>query len=115
MVICPTKPLVERLGKLFFRKVPAQPGVYFMRDATGTVVHVGKAKNLRQWLRSHRVANTERMPRRHLCMVREVTRIDFDPCRSESAALTHEARSLRRLKPKFNRAGVWPGKAQFLT
>ncbi len=22
---------------------------------------------------------------------------------------------LRRLKPKFNRAGVWPGKAQFLT
>jgi hypothetical protein len=114
-LLAPPKPLVQRLGKRFFRKVPAQPGVYLMRDATGEVVYVGKAKNLRQRLRSYRVANPERMPRRHLRMVREVARIDFDLCRSESVALAREARLLRRLKPKFNRAGVWPGKAQFLT
>ena len=114
-LFAPAQPLVERLGKKFFRQVPAQPGVYFMRDATGVVVYVGKAKNLRQRLRSYRVANPERMPRRHLRLVREVARIDFDLCRSESAALAREARWLRRLKPKFNRAGVWPGKAQFLT
>jgi len=114
-LFAPAKPLVERLGKKFFRKIPRRPGVYFMRDATGAVIYVGKAKNLRQRLRSYRVANPERVPRRHLRMMREVTRIDFDLCRSESAALTHEARLLRRLKPKFNRAGVWPGKVQFLT
>ena len=114
-LFAPAKPLVERLGKKFFRKVPKRPGVYLMRDATGEVVYVGKAKNLRQRLRSYRVANPEHMPRRHLRMVREVARIDFDLCRNESAALAREARLLRRLKPKFNRAGVWPGKAQFLT
>ena len=114
-LFAPAKPLVERLGKKFFRKVPARPGVYFMRDAIGEVVYVGKAKNLRQRLRSYRVANPERMPQRHLRMVREVARIDFDLCRNESAALAREAKMLRRLKPKFNRAGVWPGKAQFLT
>ena len=114
-LFAPARPLVERLGREFFRKVPAQPGVYFMRDATGEVVYVGKAKNLRQRLRSYRVANPERMPRRHLRMMREVARIDFDLCPNESAALAREARLLRRLKPKFNRAGVWPGKAQFLT
>lgn len=111
----PAKPLVERLGREFFRKAPAQPGVYLMHDATGQVVYVGKAKNLRQRLRSYRIANPERMPRRHLRMVREVARIDFDLCPNESTALVREAKLLRRLKPKFNRAGVWPGKAQFLT
>jgi len=114
-LFAPATPLVERLGEKFFRTVPPQPGVYFMRDATGEVVYVGKAKNLRQRLRSYRVANPERMPRRHLRMVREVARIDLNLCRTESTALVHEARLLRRLKPRFNRAGVWPGKAQFLT
>ena len=32
-------------------QVPTQPGVYVMRDASGAVVYVGKAKNLRQRLR----------------------------------------------------------------
>jgi predicted GIY-YIG superfamily endonuclease len=114
-LFAPARPLVERLGKQFFRTVPPQPGVYLMRDATGDVVYVGKAKNLRQRLRSYRVANPERMPRRHLRMVREVARIDFGLCPNESAALASEARLLHRLKPKFNRAGVWPGKAQFLS
>lgn len=86
-----------------------------MRDATGTVVYVGKAKNLRQRLSSYRVANPERMPRRQLRLVREVARIDFDLCPNESAALAREAKLLRQLKPKFNRAGVWPGKPKFLT
>ena len=114
-LFAPAQPLVERLGRQFFRAVPPQPGVYFMRDATGDVVYVGKAKNLRQRLRSYRVANPERVSRRHLRLLREVARIDFDLCPNESAALASEAKLLRRLKPKFNRAGVWPGKAQFLT
>ena len=114
-LFAPPQPLVERLGKEFFREVPPVPGVYLMWDATGNVLYVGNAKNLRQRLRSYRVANPERMPRRHLRMVREVARIDFELCPDESAALAHEAKLLRRLKPKFNRAGVWPSKAQFLT
>lgn len=114
-LLAPAQPLVERLGKHFFRTIPAKPGVYVMRDATGTVVYVGKAKNLRQRLRSYRVANTDRVPRRHLRLMREVTRIDFDLCPNEIAALAREAKLLLELKPKFNRAGVWPGKARFLT
>src|SRR6201999_1777893 len=34
-------------------------------------------------------------------------------CSGESAALKRESKLLRSLKPKFNRAGVWPGKVQF--
>ncbi len=114
-LFAPAQPLVERLGRQFFLAVPDRPGVYVMRDASGAVVYVGKAKNLRRRLRSYRVANTERVPRRQVRLMRDVARVDFDLCRNESAALVHEAKLLRELKPKFNRAGVWPGKAQFLT
>jgi hypothetical protein len=61
------------------------------------------------------VANPENMARRHLKMVREVARIEFDVCANESAALKHEAKLIREIKPKYNRAGVWPGKPRFLT
>jgi hypothetical protein len=114
-LIPPAQPLVERLGIEFFRNLPACPGVYSMRNETGVVLYVGKAKNLRQRLGSYRVANPERVSRRHLRLLREVTSIEVELCSSESGAIALEARLLRRLKPRFNRAGVWPGKPAFLT
>jgi predicted GIY-YIG superfamily endonuclease len=113
LLIPDPRPLDERLGKSFFRDAPARAGVYVMRDAEEKVLYVGKAKDLRQRLRHYRIANPDRMPRRHLRMVRAVTRIDFEFCEDESAALRRESELLRSLKPVFNRAGVWPGKARF--
>ncbi len=114
-LFAPEKPLVKRLGKKFFRKIPSQAGVYKMHDAQDNIVYVGKARDLRQRLRSYRVANPERLGRRHLRLLQQVTRIEFDLCPNESVALKHEARLIRELKPKFNRAGVWQGKPRFLT
>jgi excinuclease UvrABC nuclease subunit len=67
----PAQPLVQRLGIEFFRNLPTCPGVYSRRNGTGVVLYVGKAKNLRQRLGSYRVANPERVPRRHLRLMRE--------------------------------------------
>jgi predicted GIY-YIG superfamily endonuclease len=114
LLIPDPKPLDQQLGQRFFREAPQQPGVYLMRDAADRVLYVGKAKNLRQRLQNYRVANPDRMPRRHLRMVREVARIEFQFCPGESAALKREAKLLRSLKPRFNRAGVWPGRTRFL-
>lgn len=108
------RPLVERLGHAFFRQLPQQPGVYLMHDAADAVLYVGKAKNLRKRLGSYRVANPDRMRRRHLRMLRAVARIELELYADESAALAREAELLQRLKPKFNRAGVWPATPQFL-
>ena len=35
------------------RQLPTSPGVYLMRDAGGTIIYVGKARNLRQRVRSY--------------------------------------------------------------
>jgi predicted GIY-YIG superfamily endonuclease len=108
------RPLDQRLGTEFFRQAPRKPGVYLMRDAADNVLYVGKAKDLKQRLNNYRVANPDRMPRRHLRMVREVARIEFQFSPNESAALKRESKLLRSLKPRFNRAGVWPGKPRFI-
>jgi hypothetical protein len=108
------RPLVERLGAGFFRRLPDCPGVYLMRDQQETVLYVGKAKNLRQRLGHYRVANPDRMPRRHLRLLRAVDRIDWQECADEASALAREAALLRELKPRFNRAGVWPSAPGYL-
>ena len=108
------RPLVERLGQDFFRQLTDRPGVYLMQDAAGLVLYVGKAKNLRQRLGHYRVANPDRMGRRHLRLLRQVARIELQECADEIAALAREAELLRALKPKFNRAGVWPATPRFL-
>jgi len=108
------RPLPERLGRQFFLSAPEKPGVYLMRDAADTVLYVGKARNLRKRLGSYRVANPDRMPRRHLRMLRSVVRIELRECADESAALAHEAELLRSLRPRFNRAGTWQGTRRHL-
>jgi predicted GIY-YIG superfamily endonuclease len=108
------RPLVARLGRQFFRELPDCAGVYLMRDAADTVLYVGKAKNLRKRLGSYRVANPDRMPRRHLRLLRAVVRIEVQTCGDESSALARESELLRSIKPRFNRAGTWPAPIRFL-
>jgi predicted GIY-YIG superfamily endonuclease len=108
------RPLVERLGREFFRQLPESAGVYLMRDSANTVLYVGKARNLRKRLTSYRVANPDRMPRRHLRLLRAVARIDLESCADETAALRRESELLLTLRPRFNRAGTWPAQPRFL-
>jgi predicted GIY-YIG superfamily endonuclease len=108
------QPLVERLGREFFRALPEKAGVYLMRGADETVLYVGKAKNLRKRLGSYRVANPERLPRRHLRLLRAVVRIETEECADEVSALAREAELLQTLKPRFNRAGTWRPPPRFL-
>jgi predicted GIY-YIG superfamily endonuclease len=114
LLIPDPRPLDRRLGKKFFRNAPRRPGVYLMRDEQDKLLYVGKAKDLKQRLTNYRIANPDRMPRRHLKMVNSVARIEFQLCRTEAAALKHEKKLIRSLNPKFNRAGVWPGKPRFI-
>src|SRR3989442_15291991 len=107
------QPLVERLGRDFFRQLPECPGVYLIRDACDVILYVGKAKNLRKRLGSYRVANPDRMPRRHLRLLRNVARIELQECPDESSASARESEILRTVRPKFNRAGTWPAPPRF--
>ena len=105
----PPKPLVERLGADFFRRLPERPGVYLMCGREEGVLYVGRAKNLRRRLTSYRVANPERLSRRLVRLLHRVTRIEFDECADDATARAREEMLICVLAPRFNRAGkVWP-------
>jgi excinuclease UvrABC nuclease subunit len=105
----PPKPLVERLGEQFFRQLPSSPAVYLLCGPTEGVLYVGKARNLRRRLAAYRVANPERWPRRMIRLLHQITRIEFDLCPTEQAAVAREQALIAVLAPKYNRAGkVWP-------
>jgi predicted GIY-YIG superfamily endonuclease len=108
------RPLVERLGADFFRQAPECAGVYLMRDSLDNVLYVGKARNLKKRLASYRVANPDRLRRRHLRLLHSVARIELRECTDEVAALATESELLQRLRPRFNRAGTWPAPKRLL-
>lgn len=99
--------LAERFGAEFFRAVPERPGVYLFAAASGGVLYVGKARNLRRRLASYRAALPERLPRRLRRVLPDVAGIHWDECPHEAAALARERELIRRLRPRGNTAGVY--------
>jgi hypothetical protein len=100
------RPLVERLGAEFFRGAPQQPGVYCLHDASGRIIYVGKAKNLRRRLGSYRY--TERASRKTARLIHCAHKITWEVCVSEPEARLRENSLLRRHRPRFNRLNTYP-------
>lgn len=80
---------------------PKAPGVYLMKDATGKVLYVGKAKNLRSRAGHYFTKEAAENPR--TCeLVKQIRDIDFIPTDSEVEALLKESRLVKDIQPKFN-------------
>ncbi|MGL6096269.1 MAG: excinuclease ABC subunit UvrC, partial [Fimbriiglobus sp.] len=80
---------------------PPTPGVYLMTSADGTVIYVGKAKNLRSRA-SHYFTNEAAIDRRTHELVKHIRDIDFIPTETEVDALLKEARLVKDIQPRFN-------------
>ncbi len=84
------------------RTFPTTPGLYLMKDLSGRVIYVGKAKNLRNRAGSYFLkAATE--DQRVADWIGEICDIDFVACDSEVDALLSEARLIKDIQPKYNR------------
>lgn len=81
-------------------KFPLSSGVYLMKDKHRKVIYIGKAKSLRQRVRSY-FFNTQKLPKISLLMER-VTNIDFLETPTEIDALLLESHLIRKYKPKYN-------------
>lgn len=96
------KPLVDRLGVEFFRRVPTSPGVYLMTGEQERLLYVGKAANLRARLNSYRHIQPERASRKVVRLIHAVRTVVWEICDSPESALLRENELLRLHKPKFN-------------
>lgn len=81
--------------------VPLSPGVYLMKDTSGTVIYVGKAKKLRNRLRSYFGGGKITHPK-VAAMVSHVADFEYVVVGSETEALLLESNLIKRYMPQYN-------------
>jgi excinuclease ABC subunit C len=82
------------------RTLPAEPGVYFHRDASKKIIYIGKAAILKNRVMSY-FQNKHRDPKT-LLLVAAIADTDWIVAHSEVEALFLESEFIKRYKPKFN-------------
>ena len=83
--------------------LPDRPGVYFMRDGRGSVIYVGKAKSLRNRVRSYFTGVENHVPKTKK-LVRDVRDVTWRETGTELAALLEESKLIKNYLPVYNRA-----------
>lgn len=91
--------MVDFKAKL--KDVPTNPGVYFMLDKDGEIIYVGKAKNLKNRLRSY-FFNLANRTAKVMAMLEHVDDFRYIICASEVDALMTENNLIKKHKPRYN-------------
>ena len=83
------------------RTLPEQPGVYIMRDASGDVIYIGKARRLRDRVRSY-FGSSRSMEPKVRALADQVRTIDHVVTNTEAEAFHLEATLVKRHQPVHN-------------
>jgi excinuclease ABC subunit C len=81
-------------------RLPEQPGVYLWRDAKGDTIYVGKARSLRDRVRSYLGAYG--MSPRHDALLEDITRLEVIVTDSVMEALALENNLIKQRMPRYN-------------
>jgi excinuclease ABC subunit C len=97
----------RKFGAGFVRELPEAPAVYLFKDADGTVLYAGKARNVRKRLSGYRNAGRRKAHRKMRALVREACALEIRVQPSERAALLLENELIRTLRPRYNVDGAF--------
>ena len=87
--------------KAKIKDVPDNPGVYMMLDEQGEIIYVGKAKNLKNRLRSY-FFNLSNRTAKVMVMLEHVADFRYIICASEVDALLTENNLIKKHSPRYN-------------
>ena len=91
---------IERI-KLRLKTIPENPGVYQHLDQSGTVIYVGKARNLQRRVSSY-FSHYEDKSRKIQMLVRNIYDIRVTVVATEVDALLLENNLIKRYQPRYN-------------
>jgi excinuclease ABC subunit C len=83
------------------RSLPTSPGVYLMKGATGEILYVGKARNLRQRVRSYFGSSRDSRYQIRFLLERVAT-LDVIVTDTEKEALILENTLIKQHRPRYN-------------
>ena len=93
------KQVDDKLLKLI-EAAPTATGVYYMHREDGTIIYIGKSKNIKKRLNQHFTSDNRKSKK----MQDEVVSITYEITGSELLALLKESEEIKLNKPKYNRA-----------
>ena len=83
------------------KNLPDKPGVYLMKNSLGEVIYVGKAKILKNRVKSY-FQNSKNHSEKVRVMVRNIAEFEYIVTDSEMEALILECNLIKKYSPKYN-------------
>jgi excinuclease ABC subunit C len=83
------------------KNLPLSPGVYIHKDEAGKIIYIGKAKNLRNRVRSY-FQSGRGHDRKTRELVRRIVDLEFIVTDTEVEALVLESNLIKKHKPRYN-------------
>jgi excinuclease ABC subunit C len=81
--------------------LPESPGIYLLKDAKGTIIYIGKAKSLRNRVRSYFQRADERDVKTRT-LISKIADVEYLVTDSEKEALILENNLIKKHKPRYN-------------
>ena len=82
-------------------QAPTKPGVYQFLNSKNRIIYIGKAKNIRNRIRTYFQKSNNRSPK-NITMVKHVTDLEWIVVRNEVEALMTEANLIKEHQPRYN-------------
>ncbi|MBS1267914.1 MAG: UvrABC system protein C [Nitrosopumilus sp.] len=79
--------------------IPTDPGIYLMKDLDDKIIYIGKAKNLKNRVRSYFNKNQNYKTQK---LVENISNIEFVLTDNESEAFLLESNMIKKYRPRFN-------------
>ena len=84
-------------------QVPHKPGIYLHKDRLGSIIYVGKAKNLRKRLSSYFMpSGKQRADRKTRALIDSICDFEIHEVRNEQEALLLEGKLIKQYRPRYN-------------
>ena len=82
------------------KTLPTSPGVYIHKNEGGKIIYIGKAKNLKNRVRSY-FQNSKNHDRKTRELVRRITDFEYIVVDNEVEALVLESNLIKKHKPRL--------------
>ena len=80
--------------------IPSRTGIYYIHDENGTIIYIGKSKNIKKRVNQHLIGTSSKCKK----IQREIFTVSYDETGSELIALLKESQEIKINKPTYNKA-----------
>src|SRR3989338_7109472 len=90
---------MQNFLKAKIASLPNSAGVYLIKNASGSVIYIGKAKSLRKRLMGYLGRG---LSTKNVSLMSQAADIEYKSCPTEALALLLEYKLIHKYKPKYN-------------